>query len=172
MTAETDVLWRYIDTIRRDSPTTPNERIEYVKNVIGCTGIINKLYVTKNEYMRSLLEPFYNKNQELIIGVQYSKSITPSKCAKIKEIYNNKCAICGFPVGKILEVHHIIPKSMCGKNESSNLIALCPTCHVIFHDIEQNGAITEELRMYLAEQNQLECVVEYTKHLLTKNVII
>lgn len=168
MTVETDELWSYIDIIRGDSPETSDERIRYVGNVNKCVKVINELHYTDNDYILPLLEKYYYKYQELIIGNQYSKSVNSSQCAKIKEAYNNKCAVCGFPVANILEVHHIIPKALCGKNEDSNLVALCPTCHVIFHDIEQKGVIADELKTYLEEHNQIDIVTEYTKHLLIK----
>ena len=33
----------------------------------------------------------------------------------------------------ILEKHHIIPKSMGGKNDIENILSLCPNCHRILH---------------------------------------
>jgi len=50
---------------------------------------------------------------------------------------------CGVPTCRsilALDFHHIIEVSEKGGNETSNLIALCPTCHALFH----RGTISKE----------------------------
>lgn len=46
----------------------------------------------------------------------------------------NKCQICGGQ-GKLLEVHHIMPKYLNGHNHPRNLITLCDTCHDEVHRV-------------------------------------
>ena len=169
LTCETDALWRQIDLIRADVPRTSVERIRYVKNVYKCYEIIDVLYYKEHEYLHPLLVERLDKYQHLIIGDQYLQNISKKNCDVVKELYGNKCAVCDFPVTNLLEVHHIIPKNICGKNDIENLIALCPTCHVIFHDVEQKRCIKTELKKYLIENNLLTKVVEYTKHLVDEN---
>jgi 5-methylcytosine-specific restriction endonuclease McrA len=164
MTCDTDELWKYIDTIREDKPTNTDERIQYTKNVKTCYGIINNLCETDFEYIESLLKKCFWDYRNLIIGHQFSKSLSSSQCKRIKKNYQNKCAVCGLDIESLLEVHHIIPKKLCGKNDDSNGIALCPTCHVIFHDIEGNGFRTE-IKNYLESNGYFKVVDEYTKHL-------
>ena len=41
---------------------------------------------------------------------------------------NNKCKMCGKSNCR-LEVHHVTPKRLCGRNTLSNLITLCVNCH-------------------------------------------
>ena len=41
-----------------------------------------------------------------------------------------KCTMCGCPAE---EVHHKVPRSKGGKNESGNLVVLCRECHEMLH---------------------------------------
>jgi len=41
------------------------------------------------------------------------------------------CALCQST--KSFHVHHVLPRSLGGKSELSNLICLCHTCHAIAH---------------------------------------
>lgn len=54
----------------------------------------------------------------------------------IRVIYEDKCAICGKPA---IEVHHIRPKHLKGKNHPRNLILLCNDCHDEVHRKIDNG---------------------------------
>jgi len=50
---------------------------------------------------------------------------------------------CGVPTCRsilAIDLHHLQPVSQEGGNYPSNLIALCPTCHALFH----RGTITED----------------------------
>jgi len=46
------------------------------------------------------------------------------------------CQICGCRNHKILEIHHIIPKSQGGNNDPDNLVTVCHKCHVKIHNNE------------------------------------
>lgn len=155
-----------INFIQNDFPSTSLERIRYVKIVKESYELVNALVETDFEYIQPKINRCFGKCQEFIGGKDIDKSLNKSQCRKIKDISSNKCAICGFDVDSILEVHHIIPKSLCGKNDVNNLIVLCPTCHVVFHDIEQKGKIAEDVEDYLKVNGFLESVIEYTKHLI------
>ncbi|MBC2698830.1 MAG: HNH endonuclease [ANME-2 cluster archaeon] len=41
-----------------------------------------------------------------------------------------KCTMCGRPAE---EVHHKVPRSKGGKNDSGNLVVLCRECHEMLH---------------------------------------
>lgn len=47
------------------------------------------------------------------------------------EIYDGKCIVCGF--SDIIIAHHIIPQSIGGTDELSNLVVLCPNHHAMLH---------------------------------------
>ena len=51
-----------------------------------------------------------------------------------------RCAVPTCRTILALDLHHIVPVSEEGENEPSNLIALCPTCHRLFH----KGIITRD----------------------------
>ena len=46
----------------------------------------------------------------------------------VREQY--KCTMCGRPAD---EVHHKVPRSRGGKNDSGNLVVLCRECHEMLH---------------------------------------
>jgi hypothetical protein len=50
------------------------------------------------------------------------------------------CALCGYDVPAILEVHHIVPLYLGGIDTEDNLTALCPTCHAV---VERLAKIAE-----------------------------
>jgi 5-methylcytosine-specific restriction endonuclease McrA len=130
-----------------------------------CIKTIDVLRSTDPEYIEHVVKNAYTKLSEDIIGHTETKTLNKSQCNRIKDKYNNKCAVCDFSINDLLEVHHIIPKSAWGKNDDSNLIVLCPTCHSIFHDIEQKKCIAPEIRNYLHSRNFLSVFEELTEHL-------
>jgi len=48
-------------------------------------------------------------------------------------IQRKACEVCGEPVVKELEVHHILPRAEGGSNELRNLVVLCERCHDKHH---------------------------------------
>ncbi|MEN6549440.1 MAG: HNH endonuclease signature motif containing protein [Armatimonadia bacterium] len=58
-----------------------------------------------------------------------------------KRRFGTVCALCGFP--HFIEVHHIVPRSKGGGDETDNLIPLCPNHHGMVH---ANLLATKELR--------------------------
>jgi 5-methylcytosine-specific restriction endonuclease McrA len=44
-----------------------------------------------------------------------------------------RCVACGFSIRSTLAVHHIIPKSLGGRDHEANLKTLCANCHRIVH---------------------------------------
>ena len=46
---------------------------------------------------------------------------------------DSECEICGFGFSPALQIHHILPVSVGGDNDTDNLACLCPTCHAVLH---------------------------------------
>lgn len=65
-------------------------------------------------------------------------SATPSVRKNAKRKLGAHCAICDFDI--VVHVHHIIPSSIGGSNDISNLIVLCPN----HHEMSDRGLITPE----------------------------
>lgn len=154
-----------IQEIRDTFPLTPEERINYILKSEQCFELI---YNLEPEELNNLLKFSEMDIIKAIIGREYCSQVNNSKVEHVRNLYHNKCAVCKFPLKEVLDAHHIIPKHLCGKNDTSNLIALCPTCHRIFHIIEKSGEVNEALKEYLNEKGFLETVNEYTKHLLKR----
>jgi len=53
----------------------------------------------------------------------------------------SKCAICGF--NKLVDLHHIVPISKGGSNDSENFVGLCPNHHQMIH---KRGYSFEDLK--------------------------
>jgi len=61
----------------------------------------------------------------------------------IRQVLHESGYRCSNPVCRnfiTLELHHIVPVAKDGRDDPSNLIALCPTCHEMYH----KGMISEE----------------------------
>lgn len=69
---------------------------------------------------------------------------------RIIEMRSRSCELCGNPVSKVLEIHHLIPLSRGGKSDEENFAILCPTCHKATHECINSGRITDEIRDYYA----------------------
>lgn len=48
----------------------------------------------------------------------------------LKKYKKEKCYFCHFPISI---VHHIISRANGGPNYKSNLINICPNCHILIH---------------------------------------
>lgn len=59
-----------------------------------------------------------------------------------------KCNFCDNTTG--LELHHIIPRSHGGSDESNNLITVCNVHHAILHGMKSRGNISELTKKGLA----------------------
>ena len=55
-----------------------------------------------------------------------------------------RCAVPTCRTILAIDLHHMVPVSEGGGNQAANLIALCPTCHALFHrgDISRDSIYT------------------------------
>jgi len=83
-------------------------------------------------------------NCRVEMGEKEDKRLNETKeksLSKIKiDLINEKqaCEICSYNFKSILQIHHIVPKSLGGSDELNNLIILCPNCHKIIHAIDSS----------------------------------
>lgn len=78
-----------------------------------------------------------NKNRT---GITYDRQNKYNKEFRSKEIKNflckergGFCEKCGNENYNILQIHHILERSKGGTDELSNLLVLCPNCHMTEH---------------------------------------
>jgi len=113
-------------------------------NMYGLT--VAKHILSDNSFMKKA--QMY-KNEIL----QIDTSVKTSKYNK--NVFIEKCEICGFQISGFLDVHHINFQSECvngfsikkphiEKNQKYNLVVLCKTCHIEVHSglIKINGKIS------------------------------
>ena len=62
-----------------------------------------------------------------------SRRISPKLRTDVLTEAGYRCAVPTCRMILALDIHHILQVSENGPNELSNLIALCPTCHRLFH---------------------------------------
>jgi len=60
---------------------------------------------------------------------------------------SNQCAACG--AAENLQAHHLIPRSLGGSDEETNLITLCAACHAKAHNLKSSGWSNELTRKAL-----------------------
>lgn len=72
-----------------------------------------------------------------------------------KEVFgrcNNKCHICNFSIQQILNMHHIIPVNLGGKDLIENLTLLCPNCHTLVHRLAAKKFINKDKIQFLNQE--------------------
>lgn len=55
--------------------------------------------------------------------------------SQVTELHQNRCANC-HRANVPLEIHHIVPVGQSGSHRLSNLVSLCPQCHLAAHGEE------------------------------------
>ncbi len=63
---------------------------------------------------------------------------------------HNQCAACGATDN--LQYHHLIPRSLGGSDEETNLITLCGACHAKAHGVRADWRSSELARHALAKK--------------------
>src|SRR5262245_21147721 len=59
-----------------------------------------------------------------------------------------RCVSCGELVGQDADVHHLLPRSMGGTHEMSNLVTLCDGCHASHHPNLAGGLARRALELW------------------------
>lgn len=71
------------------------------------------------------------------LKAKYARRIKGETTSMRNKIIDDKgeCEICGMSYKPILQIHHILPVSNWGNNDSDNVICVCPNCHKTLHHI-------------------------------------
>lgn len=111
-----------------------NSVIDYINNYV--TTANNYLPEEVNDYAES------GVGKKITVNAFERNAKARNECLRV---HGAKCHICGFDAEKIygtdfknkIHVHHIIPIHSIGKeykvNPSTDLIPVCPNCHMILH---------------------------------------
>lgn len=116
-------------------------------------GILRLVFELKNGKIRICAVALPPKlNLKRLIANTEIKSYS-SGAKKIKERDDNKCQLCGNDDHRVLQVHHMVPRSNPFyvnflKEDPINCITLCRNCHGIQHYILQNGDTKERQKAF------------------------
>jgi hypothetical protein len=66
------------------------------------------------------------------------------------------CAACGCDDADALEHHHLIPRSLGGSDDETNLITLCGVCHGKMHDVKRPKSLSELIKVGHAKAKALD----------------
>ena len=82
------------------------------------------------EEIESINAPLVDLNQLVRLKNPYTLG-NSKRWRWLYELYQGKCAICGF--SDVIQVHHLVPRSVGGTDDAANLIVLCPNHHALMH---------------------------------------
>jgi Zn-finger protein len=88
-----------------------------------------------------------------VTGYKLTETFNPNDIKKEKlhiiPISNQRsCQVCGFPLTKTLDVHHLIPQN--SEAKTGHMIKVCRNCHKIIHRCGNLGYIEDEIMDYYA----------------------
>ena len=81
------------------------------------------------EQLSELLQTSLDSQENDIQTRMRKSAFWPVIRAVVFERDGYKCQLCGGDGGGKLHVHHIVKRKFGGKDEQSNLVTLCPSCH-------------------------------------------
>jgi len=121
----------------KEKMTCPNceNEMTCTDSLIYPNGDTKKYYKCKkcNTALFSILRP-----EEIIkIFIPYekpeiiNKEIIEATRQYAISVYGDSCILCGE--NRLVDVHHLIPRSKGGEDKIENLVVLCPTCHYSIH---------------------------------------
>lgn len=76
------------------------------------------------------------------LRVQRTRSKGATRAKELKQLATSNgittCEGCGWSVpdrigNRVMHMHHVVPVANGGNNKRSNLVVICPNCHVIAH---------------------------------------
>lgn len=176
------------DAIKRYFEWTQAQNLDLEQNnsfvdiLSGFTSIANDDYYENNEDNKSRSGNEYSKDKDITLELLMSyDSFNNQKTTEIsierlvrntnkaeilKKLYENKCQLCGYRLfddkgGYYSEAHHIRPynKTHLGDDVESNMVVLCPNCHVLFDKLVY--AINPK-------DGKVNCLYEEDKHHLSE----
>jgi len=116
--------------------------------------VCNKMFHPKqyNHVFCSRACSTYSSRSNRLKNIKKYKSWwSKNKCEKIEQL-GGKCVKCGYNTDiRAMEIHHILPPSMGGTDDESNLVLLCRNCHAIAHyEINKKGTVVHVIRRDVA----------------------
>lgn len=120
-----------------------------VAEALGCSPSYARRFSYDND--RGGFEKEWSKSNQ-------NEKVSPGARTKIISRDGGSCLRCGLENQTRLEVHHILPVSLGGTNEDSNLATLCSHCHEAAHGGSKTSGKTvyaqDDFRDWTRETNR------------------
>lgn len=121
-----DIITNQNPTILKDMQEELDEKNkEKNKFILTLSGEDKKIFKdTSNKAPMNKVIRLFQRNQKFV--------------SVLKQLYDNKCQICGFTFKKddgenYSEIHHVIALGDEGSDDIKNMIVVCPNCHRKLH---------------------------------------
>jgi 5-methylcytosine-specific restriction endonuclease McrA len=86
---------------------------------------------SKNERIEEIIENYAISQKDFTPAINNISKQNLNKYSRIYQLWDGKCPIPGCGFDSVVEIHHIIPRSIGGTDEPANLILLCPNHHAM-----------------------------------------
>lgn len=146
----------------------PIEQVEeHIKENKRKEGKKGELEIEEKDFLDDIgIKVTPNKRTVIVQQIERSAKI----CRRLKELYGNKCQICGFTFAKkdggfYSEVHHLIPLGRKGSDRVSNMVVLCPNCHKQMHYAKVELIKKGRKRMLIKINNKEKYIKFHPVHL-------
>ena len=127
----------------------------YSQNILSDENIMKDIYKDTNIDYKKIMDDYEIKEEKRLKNhVAFEGRLTNSDKNNLKEILGYRCMCCGINLSdiygklgnKYIELHHLIPYSELGENETrilkpDDFVVLCPNCHRMIHRLDNAGDI-------------------------------
>lgn len=104
----------------------------------------------------------YRKQQKKLANGTYRHGVPIPLKAEIIKRDKKICRLCKNEcIDKTMQVHHIVPVSNGGKDEPSNLILLCSSCHTYVHQSDW-AKFQDDFESYTSEAEAISPTIVHS----------
>lgn len=127
-------IFSKIGPTNHDHLTIPHGRISSKRGSTTLSQIVDDRYIYETEEEHD--HRIERQNRRYQRGKKRSRQEARNAGVRrpVMQRAGQKCEICRLDFWSILVLHHIMPVSLGGLADPSNLIALCPNCHALVHN--------------------------------------
>lgn len=84
--------------------------------------------------------------------------LKPPTRAAVFHKFGDKCVICGYALAQSLQIHHVVPVNLGGKDDLENLTLLCANCHRLVHHYSAKRFATRNLKELAKDALEVDAI--------------